>query len=73
MVGVLRRMTTDVAMLVRCRVDSLNVLTKDSAVTGAQCASIVLVFPGRVCSAVAMGGDRPLSSLDELHSMAVQT
>ena len=33
-VGVMRRMTTDVAMVVLCRVDSLHVLTKDSAVTG---------------------------------------
>ena len=34
--GVMRRMTTDAAMVARCRVDSLHVLTKDSAVTGAQ-------------------------------------
>ena len=36
------------------------------------CASIVLVFLGSVCSAVAMGGGRPLSSFDELFSMTVQ-
>ena len=30
------RMTTDVKMVARCRVDSVNILTKDSAVTGAQ-------------------------------------
>ena len=36
----------------------------------ASCASIVLVFSGSVCSAVAMGGGRPLSSLYELLSMA---
>ena len=35
-VGVMRRMTTVVAMVARCRVDSIHVLTKDSAVTGAQ-------------------------------------
>ena len=32
----MRRLTKIVAMVVRCRVDSINVLTKDSAVTGAQ-------------------------------------
>ena len=37
------------------------------------CANIVLVFLGSVCSAVAMGGGRPLSSFDELLSMAVLT
>ena len=31
--GVMRRMITVVAMVARCRVDSLHVLTKDSAVT----------------------------------------
>ena len=35
-VGVVRRMSTVVAMVARCRIDSLHVLTKDSAVTGAQ-------------------------------------
>ena len=35
-VGVMRRMTTVMAMVARCRVDSIHVLTKDSAVTGAQ-------------------------------------
>ena len=69
----MRRLTTIVAIVARCRVDSINVLTKDSAVTGAQCARIVLVFLGSVCSAVAMGGRRPLSSFDDLLSMAVLT
>ena len=32
---------------------------------------LVLVFFGSVCSAVAMGGGRPLSSLNELLSMTV--
>ena len=32
----MRRMTTVVAMAALCRVDSIHVLTKDSAVTGAQ-------------------------------------
>ena len=32
----MRRMTTVVAMVAHCRVDSLHALTKDSAVTGAQ-------------------------------------
>ena len=34
--GVLRRMTAIVAMVARCRVYSINVLTKDSTVTGAR-------------------------------------
>ena len=37
------------------------------------CASIVLVFLGSVCLAVAMGSGRSLSSFDELFSMAVLT
>ena len=32
----MRRMTRVVAMVARCRVDTVHVLTKDSAVTGAQ-------------------------------------
>ena len=32
----MRRLTTVVAMVVRCRGDSINGLTKDSAVTSAQ-------------------------------------
>ena len=32
----MRRMTAFVAMVARCRVDSVHVLTKGSAVTGAQ-------------------------------------
>ena len=35
-VGVMRQLTTVVAMVARCLVDSFHVLTKDSAVTGAQ-------------------------------------
>ena len=66
----MRRMTSVMAMVARCRVDSVHILTKDLAVTG---ASIVLVFIGSVCSALAMGGGRPLGSIDELLSMAVLT
>ena len=32
----MRRLTTVVAMVARCRVDSVHVLTKDSSVSGAQ-------------------------------------
>ena len=32
----MRQLTTVVAMVARCRVDSIHVLTKDSSVTGAQ-------------------------------------
>ena len=69
----MRRMTTVVAMVDRCRVDSVHVLTKDSAVAVRSCDSMVLVSIGSVCSAVAMGGGRPLSSFDELLSMLVLT
>ena len=37
------------------------------------CIRIVFVFLGNVRSAVAMGGGRPISSLDELLPMTVQT
>ena len=57
-------MTAVVAMVARCQVYSIHVLTKDSAVTGAHCASIVLVILGSVCSTVAMGDGWPLSSFD---------
>ena len=61
-------MTTVVAMVARCLVDSVHVLTKDSAVNG---ASLVLVLLGSVCSAVAMDDGRPLGSFDELLSMPI--
>ena len=54
-------------------VDSINVLTKDSAVTGAQLCQNSSCLLGNVCSAVAMGGGRPLSSFDELLSVAFLT
>ena len=69
----MRRMTTVVAMVAHCQVNSVHVLSKDSAVTGGSCASIVLVFLGCACSAVAMGGGRSLSCFDEQLSMAVLT
>ena len=69
----MRRMTTVVAMVARCRVDSLHVLTKDSVVTGAQLCQYGSCLLGSVCSAVAMGGGWPLGSFDELLSMAVLT
>ena len=64
-------MTTVVQWLHAVRSIFVHVLTKGSAVTGRSCASVVLVFLGSVCSAVGMGSDRPLSSFDELLSMAV--
>ena len=60
-------------MVARCRVNCLRVLTMDSAVTGAQLCQYSSFFLGSVCSAVAMGGGRPISSFDELLSMAVLT
>ena len=50
----MRRLTIVVAMVARCRVDSIYVLTNDSAVSGALLCQ-VLVFLGSVCSAVEMG------------------
>ena len=69
----MRRLTTVVPMVVHCQIDSLHVLTKDSAVTGAQLCQYSSCLPGSVCSAVAMGDGRPLSSFDKLHSMAALT
>ena len=69
--GVMRRITTVMAMVARCRVDSLHVLIK--AVTGAQLCKHSSCLPWRACSAVAMGGGRPFGSFDELLSMAVLT
>ena len=74
----MRRMTTVVVMFARCRVDYLHVLTKDLAMTGAQLYQYgsclpFFVFLASACSAVAMVGGRPLSSFDELLSMAVLT
>ena len=63
-VVVMRRMTADVETVARCRVYYIHVLTKDSAVTVRSCTSMVLVILGSVCSAVAMGGGRPLGSFD---------
>ena len=68
----MRRLTTVVAMVARCRFYSIHVLTKDSAVTGAQLCQYSYCLLGSVCSAVAMGGSRPLSIFDLL-SMAVLT
>ena len=73
MVGVISRMTTVVTLVARYRVDSVHVLTKDSAVTGAQLCQVDFVFLGSVCSAVAMSGGRPLSSFIELLSIVVLT
>ena len=43
----MRRLTTIVAMVARCRVDSIRVLTKDSAVTGAQLCQYSSCFPSQ--------------------------
>ena len=67
----MKRLTTVMAMVACCRVDSLHELTKDSAVTGAQLCQYSSCLLGSVCSAVAKGGGRPLSSFDELLSMTV--
>ena len=57
--------STVVAMVACSQVDSVHVLTKDSAVTSAQ------LCIGSVCSAVALCGGQALSSFDALPSMAV--
>ena len=41
----MRRMTAVVAMAARCRVDSVHVLNKDSAVTGAQICQYTSCLP----------------------------
>ena len=65
----MRRMTSVVTMVARCQVDSLRVLTKDSAVTGAQLWQYSSCLPWQCL----FGGGRPLGSFDELLSMAVLT
>ena len=62
----MRRMTTVVAMVAHCRVDAVYVLTKDSAVTGAQLCQHSSCLPWQ-----CLFGGRPLSSFDELLTMAV--
>ena len=69
----MRQMTTVVATDSCCRVDYVHVLTMDSAMSGAQLCQYSSLIIGSVCSAVAMGDGRPLSSFDELLSMSVQT
>ena len=68
----MKRMTAVVAMVARCRVYSIHVLTKDSVVTGAQLCQYGSCLHWQ-CLAVAMGGGRPLSSFEELLSMTVLT
>ena len=41
----MRRLTTVVAMVARCRADSVHVLTNDSAVTGAQLCQCSTCLP----------------------------
>ena len=72
-VCVMSRLTTVVAMVECSLIDSINVLTMDSAMTGAQLCQNSSSLLGCVCSAVALGGGRPLGSFDELLSMAVLT
>ena len=69
----MKRMTSVVTMVARSLVDCVHALTKDSAVPMRSCASIVLVLLESTCSAVAMGGGLPISSFDELLTMAVLT
>ena len=62
----MRRMTTVVAMVARCRVDSVHVLTKDSAVTGAQLcitrsSSYTMPLLNRPAHSKATLGDRSFS------------
>ena len=44
-VGVMRRLTTVVAMVARCRIDSVHVLTKDSALSSAWVSQYSSCFP----------------------------
>ena len=69
----MRRLITVVAMVAHCQVDTLHVLTKDSAVTCAQLCQYSICYPWKCLFAVAMGGGRSLSSFDELLSLTVLT
>ena len=72
----MRRMIAVKATAARCQAYSINVLTMDSTVTGAQLCQNSSCFPWQcllAVSAVAMGGGRPISSFDELLPMTVQT
>ena len=64
----MRRKTTDVAMVVRCRVDSVHVLTKDSAVTCAQLGQYSTCLPWQCLFGCSNFSSRPLSRFDELQS-----
>ena len=69
----MRRMTTVVPVVARCRVDFLHVLTKDLAVIGAQLCLHSLCLPWLCLFGCSNGRRRPISNFDELLSMAVVT
>ena len=69
----MRRMTTFVAMAVRCRVDSLHVLTSDSAVTGAQLCQNRSCLPWQCLFGCSNGKRSAIKQFYELLSMAVLT
>ena len=72
-VGVMRRNTTVEAMVARSQVDSLHVLTMDSVVTGAQLYQYCSCLPWQCLFGSSNRLRSPLSSFDELLSIAVLT
>ena len=69
----MRRLTTVVAMVARCRVYSINVLTKDSAVTGAQLCQNSSCLPWQSLFGCSNGRRSANKQFDELLSMAVMS
>ena len=67
----MRRLTTVVAMVARCRVDSIHVLTNDLDVIGAQLCQYSSCLPWQCLFGCSNG--RRSASIDELLSMAVLT
>ena len=67
----MRRMTTDVTMVARCRVDSVHVLTKNSVATYANLCQHSSCLPWQCQFGCEIGGNRPLSSFVDLLLMAV--
>ena len=69
----MRRMTTVVAMVACCRVDPIHVLTKDSAVTGAQFCQNRSCLLWQCLFGCSNGKRSAIKQFYELLSMAVLT
>ena len=69
----MRRMTTVVAMVARCRIDSHHVLTRVSAVTGAQLCQYSSYLPWQCLFGCCNGRRSAIKQFDEVLLMAVLT